>query len=376
MSIQYDAKNAPLACLAVAPRVGVESGPAKLPTTNKGGFLFTAGSQQQFTNPFTVLRFLARTHDADAKNGAALYGADALEGAQIDSFLAYAEFKVPIRSDLDAVIKTLNAHFTPRTYSVGSSVSIADLALFEQFYHNRRFRAVLKKSRKDFPCLARWYELVAASALVSDVIKGVETKEKKVMAKTASGGSYEIPLDGASEGFVCTRFPPEPSGYLHIGHVKAALLNDIIAKQYKGKMLMRFDDTNPSKEKVEYIDSILSDLKTLGVDYNKPISYTSDHFELIEVCRVSDVGRGMDCGCSLYACVMPNFTCVNIYTHTNCTIMHSAVRDDSHDQGEEGLLRLHGEAGDARYACRGQREHLSEQLGGGEPAMLGRDEER
>lgn len=86
-------------------------------------------------------------------------------------------------------------------------------------------------------------------------------------------------MKGAKKGEVVTRFPPEPSGYLHIGHVKAAIINYHYSKIYDGKMVMRFDDTNPSKEKGEYVDSILEDVKTLGITWDK-FSYTSDYFEL------------------------------------------------------------------------------------------------
>ena len=96
---------------------------------------------------------------------------------------------------------------------------------------------------------------------------------------------YKSCLKGAKEGEVCTRFPPEPSGFLHIGHVKALFLNYHYSKIFKGKMILRFDDTNPAKEKQEYTDSIRTDIKTLGVQPDRE-THTSDYFDLIaEKCR-------------------------------------------------------------------------------------------
>ena len=78
---------------------------------------------------------------------------------------------------------------------------------------------------------------------------------------------------------VCTRFPPEPNGFLHIGHAKSILLNYGMAKEYNGKFNLRFDDTNPTKEKSEFMDAIIEDVKWLGADYEDRLFYASDYFD-------------------------------------------------------------------------------------------------
>jgi len=82
-----------------------------------------------------------------------------------------------------------------------------------------------------------------------------------------------------NNGRVHTRFPPEPNGYLHIGHAKSICLNFGIARDYKGLCNLRFDDTNPEKEEVEYVDSIREDVKWLGFDWEGREYYASDYFD-------------------------------------------------------------------------------------------------
>jgi len=78
---------------------------------------------------------------------------------------------------------------------------------------------------------------------------------------------------------VHTRFPPEPNGYLHIGHAKAICLNFSIAKEFGGMCNLRFDDTNPVKEESEYVNSIIEDVRWLGFDWEDRLFYASDYFE-------------------------------------------------------------------------------------------------
>src|SRR5438105_14439521 len=84
---------------------------------------------------------------------------------------------------------------------------------------------------------------------------------------------------GAHHGRVATRFPPEPNGYLHIGHAKSICLNFGIALEHKGICNLRFDDTNPTREDVEYVDSIQEDVRSLRFDWGRNILYASHYFK-------------------------------------------------------------------------------------------------
>ncbi len=100
---------------------------------------------------------------------------------------------------------------------------------------------------------------------------------------------------------VQTRFPPEPNGYLHIGHAKSIILNSGLAKEYGGKFNLRFDDTNPTKEKTEYVDSIIADVKWLGAEFEDRLFFASDYFETMYECAVLLIKKGKAFVCDLTA---------------------------------------------------------------------------
>ncbi len=107
--------------------------------------------------------------------------------------------------------------------------------------------------------------------------------------------------DGKNEKRVLTRFPPEPNGYLHIGHAKSICLNFGLAKKYKGLCNLRFDDTNPTKEDVEYVDSIMEDVKWLGFEWNEEPRYASDYFEQIYQWSEMLINKGLAYVCEMTA---------------------------------------------------------------------------
>ena len=98
---------------------------------------------------------------------------------------------------------------------------------------------------------------------------------------------------------VITRFPPEPNGYLHIGHAKSILLNYGLSQEYGGQFNLRFDDTNPTKEKVEFVDSIKRDVEWLGAKWHGDVLFASDYFDRMYEAAVKLIRKGKAYVCDL-----------------------------------------------------------------------------
>ncbi|KAF2125389.1 glutamyl-tRNA synthetase [Dothidotthia symphoricarpi CBS 119687] len=205
--------------------------------------------------------------------------------AQIAEWQTRAEALKPLNlKTIEPALLELDAHLTLRTYIVGYSLTDADTTVWKTLRENRVAHAYVKQDL--MKSLGRWFRFVEETGgekVVLAVRGGKETKDGKEKSDDAN---FDIGLQEVGDGTgIVTRFPPEPSGYLHIGHAKAALLNDYFAhEKYKGKLLLRFDDTNPTKEKEEFQDAIVEDCALLGIKPDQ-VSYTSDWFdELYDRC--------------------------------------------------------------------------------------------
>ncbi|KAL9609511.1 MAG: hypothetical protein Q9167_005729 [Letrouitia subvulpina] len=179
-------------------------------------------------------------------------------------------------SILNRSMQELEAHLTLRSFIVAYTLSPADLVVWGSLKGNKVAVAAMKKG---YINIKRWFEFIEATIpWISAAVVELNAIAQQKKAVASAGASYDIGLSHV-EGGVVTRFPPEPSGYLHIGHAKAALLNDYFAHQKSdGTLICRFDDTNPTKESQEFQDSILTDLALMDIRPDR-ISYSSDYFE-------------------------------------------------------------------------------------------------
>ncbi|KAK9867379.1 hypothetical protein WJX84_011083 [Apatococcus fuscideae] len=262
--------------------------------------LLSLSGSEELEGQTSILRFLAR-----AASTQAMYGNSPLSSTRVDQWLEFSSVLVS-GAGLESACAVINDYLSLRTFLVDYSVTAADVACWGQLQGTTQWDKL--KLSGSFPHLARWYDFLCSLPELQDVAEQYGPKRRKTTAGPAEAakeaekkggkasaaskaaaaapgdtGSFEIDLPNASEGKVTTRFPPEPSGYLHIGHAKAAMLNQYFAEHYKGRLLLRFDDTNPSKEKDEYVEQILKDVAAMGVKYDK-LSYTSDFFPQMTDC--------------------------------------------------------------------------------------------
>ncbi|KAJ2891028.1 glutamate--tRNA ligase, partial [Coemansia aciculifera] len=202
--------------------------------------------------------------------------------------LAGAGFK-----ELEAALAELDQRLCMRAFVCGYSATAADVTAWGALRASGVFLRNLKTKRDSLGVhVVRWYTHIDSQAFARRLVESLMQASRQTNKGIKDQGSFDLGLTGIEHGKVVTRFPPEPSGYLHIGHAKAALLNEFVARSNGGRLLIRFDDTNPKKEKVEFEDAILEDLALLGI-HGDMMSHTSDHFQVIYEYALELIRRGL-----------------------------------------------------------------------------------
>ena len=136
---------------------------------------------------------------------------------------------------------------------------------------------------------------------MSETIKNPAEEKKEVISRNFIEEIIETDLAEGKYEKICTRFPPEPNGYLHIGHAKSILLNYGLAKKYGGQFNLRFDDTNPTKERTEFVESIKKDVEWLGADFGEHLYFASDYFDIMYEKAILLIKKGLAFVCDLSA---------------------------------------------------------------------------
>lgn len=137
--------------------------------------------------------------------------------------------------------------------------------------------------------------------MANEKTDAVTTDKKEVVSRNFIEEIIDEDLAEGRYEKICTRFPPEPNGYLHIGHAKSILLNYGLAKEYNGDFNLRFDDTNPTKEKIEFVESIKKDVEWLGADFGDRLYFASDYFGIMYDKAVLLIKKGLAYVCDLSA---------------------------------------------------------------------------
>lgn len=217
-----------------------------------------------------------------------VYAAESQDWIQFAITKLYNKSYQEVIKNMQIVDEKLSA----QSHLVSQAISLADIVVFGVLKSNPVALSILKKNA--CPNVSKWYQLIAEDEKIKSILQSLvkEINNSRITKKKEGHkANFEINLPEAKMGEVVTRFPPEPSGYLHIGHVKAAILNEYFAHAYKGKMIIRFDDTNPTKERVEFQDSIIEDLAFLGVKGDK-ITYSSDYFDTMYQLAIKMIESG------------------------------------------------------------------------------------
>ena len=222
----------------------------------------------EMTGDISIALFLIKYYQGESLSGCTIS-----EEVLITQWMEYCMKVANVSNKVEVVLQTLEHALEQSTFVVCERLTIVDLmvlhlldwpVLGDVSYSNR---------------VKRWRDTLACHPAIQ--------QGTQLLYQTCNKDAYPsseplLPgmslLEGAIPGQVVTRFPPEPSGYLHVGHAKAVLLNNYYARYYKGRLIVRMDDTNPSKEKQEFHDAILHDLSLLNV-VPDVTTYTSDYFE-------------------------------------------------------------------------------------------------
>jgi len=253
-------------------------------------------SAKPVTDVSIITRYLARS--------GALDGGSLIEKSEVDHWLSFAVKLSQAKLEDGQDLAYLDEAFTLRTCLVGQAMSHADVAVYAALLRNKTWGWHLRHQHVNNALeglqheglfnVARWFGMCELAFGAAQQACGLAVHVAKATgeakAKQEDAGEF-FNLGKEWQGKVVTRFPPEASGYMHVGHCKAALINTFLAAEYGGKLIFRFDDTNPEKESEEFEKIMLEDMQLLGIKFDKK-THTSDSFDYIQSLATKLVDEG------------------------------------------------------------------------------------